>query len=1490
MQSGKFLLILLIIISALSLKSQTLKSFTGDPVKFPEEAQALFSTVSNRTIEAKIEELLNPFLGSWNAGLYNETEKTVIIENANLLLTKKAVIYPDLFIYFSIIHNLKKRGNKEAVLDWSEDFSKHLPELIQRKIEPYLEQYDLIFDKSVLFQSNTFSWFISDTSLNLEYDTAISLVYKKAILTCASKKDTFSIFNTNGIFYPQTQKWEGHDGRVTWERVGFSPDSVFADLSYYHVAMKFSEYHADTVKLVNKKYFKQLLYGDLTDKIMLNAPGPLSTYPKFESYLKNYEIPNLYRNINYVGGLSVEGARIIGSGEIDKNATLIIFKDGKAQAYIRSLAFRIQGDQITANPASLCIITGEDSIYHPGLQLKYNNNDRELLMFRPESAISQSPFFDGYHKVDMECGAIYWNIESDTVNFDSEPRFKRDSTSEFKSNNYFSKYEFDKIQGMDDRNPLYIIKDYSKSYGTDEVTPAALALYMHKPEDQVKAMLLKLSIQGFLYYDLINDKAILRDRLNRFIDARAGKIDYDLIKIHSTTLKNSNATLYLKNLDLLVRGVDSLFLSGAQQVSIYPDKSGIILKKGLDIVFSGRVKAGLFEFFSHNCSFEYDSFRLNLPLIDSLGFKVKSFEKNIYNERPLIRVNSVIENLSGQIQIDNPSNKSGLKLYPEYPIFDSKQESFVYYDKNRHYDRKRFAYHVAPFKLDSLDNFSTDNLQFDGYLVSSGIFPDIKQPLKVQPDYSLGFINRTPEEGYSAYSGNGKYFDEVNLSNKGLRGKGQLKYLTSNTDSKDFLFYPDSMMTKLAEHFTIDQQIAKVEYPKVTGDSIFQTWYPYRDTMHLKTIKLPFRMFEEKALLAGDLYYSSNGLSGKGKVGFESVELASEKYKFNHHTIDADTLDFNLYTTGTKDLAVTAQKYRTHVDLETRVVEFKTNKKGSGVLFPYSSFACFMDNVDWDMDKHEMKLYNDLGEKYANIDSLSREQLLKLDLSGSDLVATNPKADSLRFFSVTARYDMVNYVIDAEDVKLIRVADAAIFPDSSYVKILKGGKIQKLQNAGIIADTTNRYHTIERADVDIFSRKNFQAKGYYQYAGTDKVLQEFLLPVIGVDTSGKTYARGDIPENNNFTLSPHFSYKGKVNMISDRRALSLEGYFQTKDDCFKDAKKYWVHFNSWVDPTDVRIPVEQPLIDINGKNLDLAIMISNYEQEIYTSWFAPRAVSFDTALVSGSGEVYYDEPASAYKVSQPPEEPGVKNRLGMSYFTGNCVVDYTGPIGLGLFYNYVDLQGFGDVKYLIVPDSTTFNLTITLDFPFYETALKMVTDSLVKADLKGLDITRKGYDDFIQYALGAEGSKDLRNEISSSGGMRRLPEKLGHTLVLTDVNLYWNSTTKSYMSQGPIGIISIGKDPVNRYAKGYLELIHRRSGDVISLYFEINPLKYYFFDYRNGTLQTISSDNLYNDRINALKPEKRMLTKPGLEEPYEFLVTNRSKMVEFLRRMQQFIK
>ncbi len=1486
--SEKIILFIVAFCLSLTVSAQSKKSLSEDPAKFPAEIDSLFSKNASPTAEIKIRKLLDHFTASWDSNYYNKEEKSIIISNASALLGKKLPNYPNFYNYISVLYNFKVRGNKDAVMIWSDDLNRRLEGATQRQIQSYLEQYEALVRGNYLYESSTFSWYISDTSFHLQYDTIIRILYKKTDLTCATRNDTSRILNTGGIFYPDRQEWIGDKGRVTWERVKFSPDSVYADLSDYRINLKEAGYHADTVKLVNKRYFREPLYGKLIEKVLASPPGPLSTYPQFNSYLKNYEIKNLFKNINYIGGFSVEGARIIGSGEVNENASIFISKDGKLKAQIRSNAFRILGDKISANPASLSIVVEGDSIYHPGLHMNYFDDTRKLVMFLPESGISESPFFDGFHNIDMKCGALYWNLDSDSIDFESVPGINRVSINQFISKNFFSKYEFYKLQGMDERNPLFIIRDYSRKIGTKEVTPEQLAQFMKKSPEQIKAMLLKLSFQGFLYYDLVNDKAIIQDRLEQYIDANAGKRDYDVISIDSETDNISNATLNLDNYDLLVRGVKEVFLSDSQQVYIYPERSEIIIKKDLDFVFSGNVKAGLFDFYAHDCSFEYDSFKLNIPLIDSLSFQVKSFVKDEKGNAPLVRVGSVIEKLSGRILIDDPANKSGLKHLPDYPIFESTQESFVYYDHDRRYNRDRFSYHVYPFILKSLDNFVTDNLQFDGYLVSAGIFPVINQALKVQPDYSLGFVNRVPGEGYPAYAGNGNYFNEVNLSNRGLRGRGQLKYLTSNTFADNFHFYPDSLITDTAKRFTIDPQIAKVEYPAVRGDSIFQTWYPYRDTMHLKTIRLPFKMYNENASLAGDLYYSSNGLYGKGKVGFENVELSSEKYAFMNHTVDADTLDFRLLAQGTKDLAVSAEKYRTHVDFETRLVEFRTNRKGSTVSFPYNDFACSMDNIDWYMDQHLMKLYNDLGEKYANIDQMSREELLKLDLSGSDFQATNPKADSLSFFSVTAKYDLLKYIIEAEDVKLIRVADAAVFPDSGYVKISQGGKIQTLKNAAIIADTAKRYHNIENAQVDISSRKNFLATGTYQYHDTGNVVQEIPLKRIYVDTTGRTNAEADIAEKSNFSLNPHFGFKGKMNLNSSRKELFFDGGFQTRDECYANKPKYWVYFKSWIDPGNVRIPVQPPLIALGGTKVDLGILISDYEEEIYSSWFAPKALVTDTAMFAPAGEIYYDEKSDGYRVSEPVTETSESGPSGFLFNTRTCTMEASGPMGLGLSFNYVTMTNFGNIRYMIIPDSTTLNLTLTFDFLFYDGSLSIMADSITKSDLKGLDVTRKDYQDFLDYAIGKAKSKSLKEDIGLYGNIRRLPDELNHTIVLTDVSLYWNSSTNSYISKGPIGVMNLGRNPVNRYMNGHLELIRRRSGDIFTLYLEINPMQYYFFDYRAGALQAISSDNEFNNRINEVKQEKRQLTRPGLEETYEFMVSSRRKMIDFLRRMEPF--
>jgi hypothetical protein len=103
-----------------------------------------------------------------------------------------------------------------------------------------------------------------------------------------------------------------------------------------------------------------------------------------------------------------------------------------------------------------------------------------------------------------------------------------------------------------------------------------------------------------------------------------------------------------------------------------------------------------------------------------------------------VRVKNVLEQVTGTLEIDEPSNKNGLQevnpdgkmtgRYPQLPKFNSSKESYVYYDKRSTqrgvYVRDKFYYRSDPFQTRfSLDNFTNAGLNFAGTLVSGRHLP-----------------------------------------------------------------------------------------------------------------------------------------------------------------------------------------------------------------------------------------------------------------------------------------------------------------------------------------------------------------------------------------------------------------------------------------------------------------------------------------------------------------------------------------------------------------------------------------------------------------------------------------------------------------------------------------------------------------------------------------------------------------------------------------------
>ena len=167
-------------------------------------------------------------------------------------------------------------------------------------------------------------------------------------------------------------------------------------------------------------------------------------------------------------------------------------------------------------------------------------------------------------------------------------------------------------------------------------------------------------------------------------------------------------------------GVSRFTVSDSQSVFIYPADQYVQVKKNRDLSFSGTIEAGKFGIYGKTFEFKYDRFKIDLNNIDSVKIAVQSFETAGTAINDIRFVKTVIERLKGELLIDDPGNKSGAKGLSEYPRLISHTDSYAYYDRPEIekgvYTRNEVFFKIAPFTLDSLDNFRTEQIQLKGDL------------------------------------------------------------------------------------------------------------------------------------------------------------------------------------------------------------------------------------------------------------------------------------------------------------------------------------------------------------------------------------------------------------------------------------------------------------------------------------------------------------------------------------------------------------------------------------------------------------------------------------------------------------------------------------------------------------------------------------------------------------------------------------------------------
>ncbi len=1482
MRKFVFSLFCIIALSA-NLFCQETFQFSGDMSKFKDELlQFMGSPTSD---EQKTD--LQHFITLWDSTAFSTPDKDLIINVVSQMRARNMRPAPAFYTLMNTLwlFNEEKVSGKQR-RDWLISLSEIIfdPRYSSLKVDKYIEISGLFVKNKTLYDSGSISWQVKQGKAEFSRDTTLQIQITNATIICHSIKDSLEIYNFTGYYNPDLFALYCKNGFVTWEKAGYPRDKVSAKVYDFTIDATQNYYICDSSMLSHKDYFKHPVAGKLTDKATFARTPEDATYPKFETYETRFRIDNIYKDVDYEGGIGLEGALVHGMGTASNPASIKLHRNDTLYVKIASKSFLLSQKSLKSIEASATLYLDKDSIYHSNIDFAYNPATREMSLNRTQSPIGKSPYFDSFHNLDMTFENLFWDMDNSYMVL-SRPKSASIGQAKFESTSFYNDRNFFRLMRLEDVHPLYLMRDFAKKMGSETFSVESFAKWMKVSDEQAVALCIELANGGFLFYDRSYNEVTVKRKVDDYIASFAKKKDYDAITINSEASGNEqNAILDMKSYRMTICGVPAVMLSDSQKVAIFPYGGKLVVGKNRAISFDGVVQAGLFTIFGKQFTFKYDTFYLRLQKIDSIRIAVETGEKDAFGKPKVEEIENMIQLGTANLYIDDPKNKSGLKSLKQYPIIHAVTYSYIFYDKvpglEGVYPQKDFYFRVDPFTYTNIDHYSNRDISLDGEFIGGKILEPMRQTLSIQPDNSLGFSMVVPEAGLPVYSGKGQVFDFLSMSNKGLISSGKLNHLTTVTVADTFRFYPDSMKT----HAMSFNMAKSPEFPDLVSVDVGIKWLTDNDVWYATNSKdKVFNMFANGTTMDGVLKLQPGNLSGDGVVNMTDSRITSSTFNFKSMSIDADTSDYYLKALKGNGYGFVANNANSHVNFETQHTAFGLNTDSSLVVLPEIEYICKMTNFDYDMKARTLQMMQK-GRESTTL--MPAEKLLKLPfdkLEKPTFFSTNNMKDTVSFASGSGTYYLEKEYMQVDNVNYVKVADALIQPGGGSLIISSGAKI-KQADSSLVA--INNRHLIHSASIKIESSAYYSGGGIYDYIDEDGKTEEISLPTIEVDTMA-TSAQGYIPVSQHFTLSPYFTFSGDVALRSARTNLAFTGSAGIITNC-KNIKTSSVKFSSVIDPKHVLIPVGEKARDVNDNLIYSGSFVSLDSAGVYGAFLSDRKSWSDNPLVSSTGYLSFDKGAGKYRIASLAKLSDLSQNGNMVSFDKDyCILSGEGIINFGTNYDLLKMDGAG--KVIHQTDSTTLSVHSLLGFSFFFSpeALKMMADEIKSVPtLKTVNVSNDFYRKAFRDLLGDKAATSITEDLQLYGTIRTMPKEFSYQILLNDVNMVWDPESMSFVSKGKIGIGFIGGSPLNVYVDGYIELQRKRSGDLLDIYLKVNDNTWYWFSYFRGVMMSLSSNRAYDDILSNLKESARKHPESTARKPYKYMIGVQDRLNRLLLRMR----
>ncbi len=1413
-----FLLICLLFITNLHAQ----KSFSRDSAKFIEEYNSFVNNINSS--EAK--EVTKLFKTYWSTGKIPVAERNSINQLANEMLMNNFNPNPHFLLLTQCI-NAWVGGNYPIKL-LSDFLAICQKNMIANKLGmvAYMNTIIPLFSQNIINESGQKKWFMQSRDFTLNSAGDLSISFGKGNFVCKGPIDSMVIENTSGIFFPDKNIWKATSGRVTWARHGNM--EAFVEFSLYEIDLSSNELIVQNALYTNKKYFAGIVKGQFKDKVSYSTDSNQvnkSSFPEFSTYESAVEIKNLIgTSAKYFGGLSVKGTDIFSQSIGDRPAKVELLFKGKPKIIAYSSTFKIVDSTLMSQSAEITVLMDTGTVYHPQAIFNFNFRKNFVVISRGEAGLTRVNFIDNYHNLAIETDHIKWDLSTPFVDFDN---ISNDKAAAIESSSFYKQFRYEKIQGMLAYNPIELIMAYLMQERVKKFYLPDYAKHRKNTKQNLQQQIYDLADDGFIRYDPKTDTIFAQPKLYNYYFNNMKTKDYDVIRFSSVIAAKSNATLNLLNNNITIEGVRRFNFSDSQNVIALPTEQTISVKGDRTFMFGGMMRAGRFDLFSKNFIFDYHRFAILPTTIDSLRLYFPD------SNNSMRKVNSVLTNLYGTLEIDKPTNKSGLIDFPEYPRFKSEKGSEITYDRpethNNAYKAGNFKFIVDPFEIDSMDNFTVQGLQFDGTFISDDIFPDFRYKASIQEDFSLGFKTSTPTGGYPMYKGKGKGDMLISLSNRGLYGTGKMEYNGSTVESESFLLLPGKSIAT-AKKFTMPES---VKYPAVVGSNLATEFNPYSDNMAIKTSgEEKLKVFKMGYDFSGTMKVTPTAIKGDGILTWNEAEFTSSNMTFATNGAKADTSAIKIYAADPAKIAFQSGDLKSNLDFTKREGKFVSNIAGSLTQLPFNKYASNLNDYKWNMDAGTLDI--NLGNM-AGIKPY--------------FVATNDGVDSLKFEAKHALFNIKTGVLAIDQIPYIDVADSRVFPSDGKAIVRENAVIDRLDSSKIDANRDDKFHQFFNCKTYIWGRNSLRANGLFKYENKNGKQQIFFDSIYA--SNKIVLADAYIKESQNFEIDRKIAYQGIMRVKGYSSFPHLIGFVKPLHG-FDSFPSKWARYRDSIDRNNVVIYYGIPQ-DEDGRKLPNGIYAHTDGSGYYPSFQGWKTRYTDDEITADTGVLYYDYTKKLLVM-------GAKAKLFDRNLIGNHMtidpvagrLDAYGRLDFGFEYKDVRIDMAGQASYQKLDTSFTFNTLNIFKFPMPKEITaqiaKMATDA---GGVKAASNTPDNRNAFGAFFDDEKEAIKATNGLNSNNKFYNGSDADG-LLVFRINNLRHVPAQRALYSKSGIELYQVGDNLINTTFDCLYEIEKKRSGDNFTIYIEFTKNDWIYINFIRGVFYILSSDPKFNEQIPLL--------------------------------------